>query len=190
MTLRVGSNVGVAGWIRSNHDARWFRPGTDILDDDAEPTYADMVKSSSTDNAPPYFAFDGAAVERIKFVWTPDEGWVTQTATARLLQLNPAGAGGNVRWRYKHFANYLNTAPTSSLVGIGDVTVATAPILGLGVAYNDVATAFALPRGALGEAPTFVTVLDRFATDAADTHDARDVGLMGLSLTRIGELGA
>lgn len=175
---------GTGNVLRTPHDARWFRPGTDILRDDAEPTYADLVTSSSTDNAPPYFAFDGAAVERIKWVWTPDEAWIDDAYSLRVLWLNPTGAGGNVRWRHKVYAHYLNNSPTGALTTVGDQTFTAPSILGLASAYNELATAIPIVRGALGEAPTFVMVVDRFATDAADTL-AGDAGIEGVSVTRI-----
>lgn len=124
------------------------------------------LNSPNTDTELPRWAFDAAAVERIKFTWTPPATWAAFTVAAMQLGETPFNTG-NVVWRYKHLPIVLATNPNSALTLVNTVTAA-------GLAVNTashfmlVPTPVTITLGAFGEIPEYLTVVDRFATDAAD----------------------
>jgi hypothetical protein len=167
--------LDIDGPILSNHDALYF------FGQDFEGT-AGYVSSASTDNAPPYWAFDATTVERIKWQWVPPEGW--DVWTMRIAWLAPGASDGNVVWRYKHHGLLLGGDPTTALTTVATTAALTAPA-GLGSAwrYDNLATNVRVVRGPLGEAPHYISVIDRFASDAADTNSA-DAAIFMVTVTR------
>lgn len=172
------SELRVAGPVLTNHDAIWFG-GQDF-----EGT-AGYTSEAATDAAPSHWDFDQTTVERIKWQWTPPSGW--KAFTMRVLWINPGAGTGNVVWRYKHLYLNLGGNPTAALTTVNTLTNAAPAVLGTAFNYDDIATATQITTIDLGAGPinpTVLSVIDRFASDAADTCNG-DAAIVRVSVTRV-----
>jgi hypothetical protein len=168
----TGGNIEWDGAILTNHDPKYFYP-------------ADMVGNATwndnagTLNAPPLWEFDPDAVQRVKWVWTPGDGW--ETYTVRFGWMNTSFSTGNVTWRYYERRTRVNSGnPEGNLLTnptLVDTFTATVPTLDAN-RYEDLAVD--VPVEPL---TTVLSVIDRFATDATDTLNA-NAGLYIATATR------
>lgn len=179
--LGVGDGIEAGGPVLTNHDRLWW--AADVFGpDDGAAGYADLVTTHATAATPPYWAFDATAVERIKWVWSPGDGW--DAYTIRVAWVNPLTGTGDVVWRYS--AHHINFA--SSLITAPAAQPAAAPAPspnGFGTAwrYTEVATAVPVVLGGVSEVPLVLSVLERLANDAGDTF-TEDAGVWAVSATR------
>jgi hypothetical protein len=184
LTTHVGAET-VHGWTVTNGNILW-EDGAILTGHDPKYFYpADMVGNATSNdnagtlNAPPLWQFDPGVVERVKWVWTPGDGW--NTYTVRFGWMNTGFSTGAVTWRYYERRTRVNSGnPEGNLLTnptLISTFTATVPTLDANRYEN---LAIDVPVEPL---TTVLSVIDRFATDATDTLNS-DAALYIATATR------
>jgi hypothetical protein len=172
----LGPTIRWPGVIHTAHDAKYWWP-PDLVGS------AQYVANGATLFTPGYWAFDAAAVEHIKWLWVPGDGW--EAYRIRIGIVNPPIASGNAVWRYRE-ERFIAGQPapdgtvTNTPTTVATQTFAAPAALGAGNFYGDLAADVAAPT-AIGE--VILSTIERVATDAADTHPG-DLGIYVVTATR------
>lgn len=181
--LEVRDGIRAGAPILTNHDRLWWF-AEKFGPDDATAGYADLVPNHGTDGVPAYWAFDGAgATERIKWTWSPGDGW--EAYTIRMAWVTPgASNSGSVIWRYKATPFTFGSGVVTSPVLLRTLSPIAAPApLGSAWTYTTLIESHPIVLGSLDEVPLIESVIDRPSGTAGDDA-VFDVGVWAVSATR------